>query len=31
MVAELVVTGDDETIASRLREHRLAGADHVAV
>lgn len=31
LLAGLVVTGDDETVASRLRAHREAGADHVAV
>jgi probable F420-dependent oxidoreductase len=31
LVSELVVTGDDATIASRLWAHREAGADHVAV
>jgi probable F420-dependent oxidoreductase len=31
LLAELVVTGDDETVAARLRSHLEAGADHVAV
>ncbi len=31
LVAGLVVTGDDETVASRLTSHLDAGADHVAV
>jgi probable F420-dependent oxidoreductase len=31
LLSELVVTGDDDTIASRLQAHRDAGADHVAV
>ncbi len=31
LIDELVVSGDDATIAARLRAHREAGADHVAV
>jgi probable F420-dependent oxidoreductase len=31
LISELVVTGDDVTVASRLRAHLAAGADHVAV
>jgi probable F420-dependent oxidoreductase len=31
LLAELVVSGDDETVAGRLRAHLEAGADHVAV
>jgi probable F420-dependent oxidoreductase len=31
LLSELVVTGDDDRIASRLHAHRDAGADHVAV
>jgi probable F420-dependent oxidoreductase len=31
LISELVVSGDDHTVAARLQAHRDAGADHVAV